>query len=65
MTVKQLIKALQALPQDLPVYLVDWNEGYAADIPVGHGEDAGGPPRVVEACVHPPKWNHPVRVVIG
>ena len=64
MTVKQLIEALQALPQDLPVYLVNW-EGYSTDIPVGNGEDEAAPPRVVNAYVRPPRWNHPRRVVIG
>jgi hypothetical protein len=65
MTVAQLIEALQAMPQDLPVYLGDWNEGYAADIPIDH--DPGALPRVVDARVDPRKrkWNHPQRVVIG
>ena len=71
MTVKQLIELLQALPQDLPVYLSDWNEGYAADIPLDHvdaGREVDGPqllPRVAEADERPRKWNHPRRVVIG
>jgi hypothetical protein len=69
MIVKQLIELLQALPQDLPVYLGDWNECYAADIPLDHVEhEDDGPqllPRVAEACVRPRKWNHPRRVVIG
>jgi hypothetical protein len=67
MTVKQLIEALQALPQDLPVYL----GGFESDIPIDHveaGHDDRGPqllPRVAEACERPRKWNHPRRVVIG
>jgi len=69
MTVKQLIEQLQALPQDLPVYLADWNEGYAADIPIDHVDfEDNGPqllPRVAEAVARPSKWNHPRRVVIG
>jgi hypothetical protein len=71
MTVKQLIALLQALPQDLPIYLGDWNEGYVADIPLDHvdaGREAEGPqllPRVAEAYVLPQKWDHPRRVVIG
>lgn len=31
MTVAELIAKLQTMPQDLPVYLADWNEGYVAD----------------------------------
>ena len=69
MTVKQLIELLQTLPQDLPVYLADWSEGYAADIPLDHvGREDDGPqllPRVAEAVERPRKWNHPRRVVIG
>ena len=69
MTVKQLVEMLQALPQDLPVYLGDWNECYAPDIPIDHVDagDSGPPmlPRVAEAVVRPRKWNHPRRVVIG
>lgn len=33
-TVAQLIAALQKLPQDLPVYVADWNEEYAPDWPL-------------------------------
>jgi len=71
MTVKQLIELLQTLPQDLPVYLSDSNESYAADIPLDHvdaGREKDGPqllPRVAEAVEFPRKWNHPRRVVIG
>lgn len=63
MTVKQLIALLQTLPQDLPVYLADWSEGYAADIPLDDGPRLL--PRVAEAVELPRKWNHPRRVVIG
>jgi hypothetical protein len=71
MTVKQLIELLQALPQELPVYLADWNECYASDIPIDHvdtGYEADGQlllPRVAEAVTRAPKWDHPRRVVIG
>lgn len=71
MTVKKLIELLQALPQDLPVYLGDWNEGYAPDIPIdfiGDNREAAGPqllPRVAEAVKDTRKWDHPRRVVIG
>jgi len=34
MTVTDLIEQLQKLPADLPVYLADWNEGYAPDCPM-------------------------------
>ena len=69
MTVKSLIELLQALPQDLPVYLADWNEGYASVIPIDYvnanREDDGMQflPRVAEACARPLKC--PRRVVIG
>jgi hypothetical protein len=62
-TVKQLIEMLQTLPQDLPVYLADWSESYAADIPLDDGPQLL--PRVAEAVERPRKWNHPRRVVIG
>ena len=63
MTVKQLIELLQTLPQDLSVYLADWSESYAADIPLD--DDTQLLPRVAEAVERPRKWNHPRRVVIG
>ena len=65
MTVKQLIELLQALPQDLPVYLSDWNEGCEPDISLDSMDIQPLLPRVVEAHVQPPYWNHPRRVVIG
>ena len=66
MTVKQLIELLQTLPQDLPVYLADWSESYAPDIAIGHEENGRQLlPYVAEACVRPPKWDHPRRVLIG
>lgn len=34
LTVAQLIKALSKLPQDLPVYVADWNEEYSPDYPL-------------------------------
>lgn len=43
MTVAELIEQLQKLPADLPVYIADWNEGYAPDWPMT--ADIG--PRVV------------------
>lgn len=68
MTVKQLIEHLQTLPQDLPVYLVDWNEGYMPDIPidyVGQGYDGQQQlPQVAEP--EKTRWGDlPRRVVIG
>jgi len=71
MTVARLIELLQAMPQDLPVYLADWNEEYAADIALDYvaaGCEADGPrmlPRVADAVVRSRKWDHPRRVVIG
>jgi hypothetical protein len=65
MTVAELIKQLQKLPADLPVYLGDWNEQYAPDSPMG---DDDGP------WVNPPRdikqqgilvGALPERVVIG
>ena len=38
MTVAELIVLLQKLPTDLPVYLADWNEGFAPDNPMGDGD---------------------------
>lgn len=32
MTVAELISLLQQLPAELPVYLADWNEGWAPDL---------------------------------
>lgn len=51
MTVKRLIELLQILPQDLPVYLSDWSQGYEPDTPI----DEQLMPRVVEACAQSPK----------
>lgn len=69
MNVRELIQALKALPEDLPVYLSDWSEGYAPDIPIDHVDiEENGPqmlPRVADAVVRPPRWDHPRRVVIG
>lgn len=67
MTVKRLIELLQALPQELPVYLGDWNEGYAPDIEIDHIDGDSLQhflPRVAEAR-ESKRWNHPRRVVIG
>lgn len=63
MLVRQLIELLHTLPQDLPVYLGDWSEGHAPDVPIDHveaGHEDNGPqllPRVKEG--------HSKRVVIG
>jgi hypothetical protein len=38
MTVAELIAQLQKLPAELPVYLADWNEGYAPDNPMEDGD---------------------------
>lgn len=68
MTVKQLIELLQALPQDLPVYLRDWNEGYEPDVEIDATDEKDVSdllPRVEEAYVRPPRWDLPRRVVIG
>ena len=60
MTVAELIKKLQEMPADLPVYLADWNTGYAPDTLVTDGD---GPcvRAACEMCRHP----LPERVVIG
>jgi hypothetical protein len=65
MTVKQLIEMLQTFPQDLPVYLADWSEGCAADIPLGAGLQLL--PFVAEAAQVGVSRNRtlPKRVVIG
>ncbi len=66
MTVKQLIELLQTLPQDLPVYLADWSEGYMPDVEIGHEENGRQLlPYIAEACALPTKWDLPRRVVIG
>ena len=62
MTVAELIEQLQKLPADLPVYLADWNEGYAPDFPMT--VDSG--PAVVAmqpATLRRPSL--PERVVLG
>jgi len=51
MTVNDLITYLSSLPPDvreLPVYLADWNEGYAPPIPLAAGGMAPWTGRVGE-----------------
>lgn len=61
-TVSELIALLQELPDDLPVYLGNWNEQFEYDHPL-EGEDK---PRV-ESAAPPdrPGVSRPARVVIG
>lgn len=61
MTVAELIAHLQKLPADLPVYLADWNEGYAPDDPMGP-DDA---PKVMPPRDSKRRGTLPERVVIG
>ncbi len=62
MTVIELIEQLQKLPANLPVYLADWNEGYAPDYPMTVND---GP--VVEMAQNetPRRASLPERVVLG
>ena len=67
MTVAELINRLQQLPADLPVYVGDWNEGYAPDCPL---DGASGPtvlpPRTVtRRGIEILSLSLPERVVIG
>jgi hypothetical protein len=69
MTVQELIVLLQQLPNDLPVYLGDWNEQYAYDNPLGPEDyprvsPAYGPDDGVRRA-RPPRVMLPQRVVIG
>jgi hypothetical protein len=69
MTVEQLIDLLKALPQDLPVYLGDWNEGYAPDVPIDYADASSSLlPREVPAEEEIRRYTCtglPRRVVIG
>ena len=61
MTVAELIEQLQKLPADLPVYLADWNEGYAPDWAL----DLNDRPTVMSPYTTRHGLSLPKRVVIG
>jgi hypothetical protein len=59
MTVAELIDKLREMPQDLPVYITDWNENYAPDMPLSPHQVQVAQPQTFA------KVDHPLRVSIG